>query len=110
LVFSLFAYSHELEIDNDDDTKLVCQDMEISVEDDERTITMVEDVVSMSQMSLPTLQPLPAEEEAVIMDDDVQALQDCGIAIESAPNDEPSTSRKVIDNRELLLDLENSLA
>jgi len=45
--------SHELELDNDDDTKLVCEDMEISVEDDECTVTMVEDVVSVSQMSLP---------------------------------------------------------
>jgi len=107
LLFSSFAYSHELELDNDDETKLVCEVMEISVEDDECTITMVEDIVSVSQMSLPTLQPL-TEEEAVIVDDDVQAPRDCGIAIESAPNEEPSTSKKVIDNREkLLLDLEN---
>ena len=54
---------------------------------EERTITMVEDVVSMSQMSLPTSKPLPTEEEAVSMDDGVQAPQDCGIAIESAPNE-----------------------
>ena len=82
--------------------------MEISVEDDERTITMVEDVVSLSQLSLPTSQPILTEEEAVIMDD-VQAPRDCGYSIESAPNEEPS--RKVIDNSEkLLLDLENSLA
>ena len=84
--------------------------MEISVEDDERTITMVEDVVSMSQMSLSTAHPLPTEGEAVIMDfDDVQAPRDYGIAIESAPNEEPSS--KVIENSDkLLLDLENSLA
>ena len=63
--FPSFAHSHELELDNDDDTKLVCEDMEISVEDDERTITMVEDVVSVSQMSLPALQPLAAEEEDI---------------------------------------------
>ena len=93
MIFSSFAYSHEIELDNDDDTKLVCEDMEISVEEDERTITMVEDVVRMSQMSLPTSQPLPTEEEAVIMDD-VQVPQDYGIAIESAPNEEPS--RKVM--------------
>jgi len=47
--------------------------MDISVEDDDRKITMVEDVVSMSQISLPTFQPLPVEEEAVIVDKDVQA-------------------------------------
>ena len=73
---------------------------------------MVEDVVSMSQMSLSTAHPLPTEEEAVIMDfDDVQAPRYYGtcIAIESAPNEEPSS--KVIDNSDkLLLDLENSLA
>ena len=108
LIFSSFAYSNEFELDNDDDTKLVWEDMEISVENDERTITMVEDVVSLSQLSLPTSQPLLAEEEAVIMDD-VQAPRDCGHSIESAPNEAPS--RKVIDNsKKLLLDLENSLA
>ena len=81
-------------------TELVCEDTEISVEDNERTITMVEDVVSMSQMSLSTAHPLPTEEEAVIMDfDDVQAPRYYGtcIAIESALNEEPSS--KVIDNR-----------
>ena len=116
MIFSSFAYSHELKLDYDDGTKLVCEDMDISVADDERTITMVEDVISQSQMSLPTLQPLPddvpAEEEATcfaIDDNDVQAPQDCGVTNESEPNEEPS--RKVIDNREkLLLDLENSLA
>ena len=65
MIFPSFAHSHELELDNDDDTKLVCEDMEISVEDDERKITMVEDVVSVSQMSLPALQPLAAEEEDI---------------------------------------------
>ena len=97
-----------MDLYNDDDTKLLCEDIEISVADDERTITIVEDVVSVSQMSLPTLHPLPAEEEAIVIDDDLQAPQDCGIPNEAAPNEEPS--RKVIDNREkLLLDLENSL-
>ena len=98
-----------MDLYNDDDTKLLCEDMEISAADDERTITMVEDVVSVSQMSLPTLHPLPTEEEAIVIDDDLQAPQDCGIPNEAAPNEE--SSRKVIDNREkLLLDLENSLA
>ena len=82
--------------------------MEIRVEDDGCTISIVDDVLSMSQMSLSTSpQPLPTEEEAVIMDDDVKAPRHYGIAIESAPNEDPS--RKVIDNSEkLLLDLENS--
>lgn len=59
--------------------------MEISVENQECTIAMVKDVVSLSQMSLPNSQPLPTEEEAVSMDG-VQAPRDCGIAIELAPN------------------------
>jgi len=46
LIFPSFAYNQELELNNDDETKLVCEDMGISVEDDERTITMVEDGVS----------------------------------------------------------------
>lgn len=54
--------------------------MEISVENQECTIAMVKDVVSLSQMSLPNSQPLPTEEEAVSMDG-VQAPRDCGIAI-----------------------------
>lgn len=80
------------------------------VEDDERTITMVEDVVSMSQISQQSFQPLPVEEEALIIDNDLQAPQDsCGTANVATPNEEPS--KKVIDNREtLLLALENSLA
>lgn len=54
--------------------------MEISVENQECTIAMVKDVVSLSQMSLPNSQPLPTEEEAVSTDG-VQAPRDCGIAI-----------------------------
>jgi len=73
LTFSSFSYSHELQLNNDDDTKLVCEDMDISVEVDDRTITMVEDAVSMSQTSLRTFQPLPVEEEAIIVHKDIQA-------------------------------------
>ena len=87
--------------------------MEISNEggeDDEHTITMVEDAISMLQISQQNCQPLPVEEKALIIDSDLQAPQDSlvqpGVA---TPNREPS--REVIDNREtLLLALENSLA
>lgn len=92
---------------------MLCEDMDISnegVEDDEHTITMVEDVVSISQISQQSFQPLPVEEEALIIDNDLQAPQDsCGIANVATLNEEPS--KKVIDNRETpLLALENSLA
>ena len=83
LIFSSCVYNHQLELNNDDDIKLVCEDMGISVEDDERTIIiMVEDVVSMPQISLPTFFPLPFEYEAIIIDNDIQAPQDsCGTNI-----------------------------
>ena len=90
LIFPSFAYNQELELNNDDDTKLVCEDMGISVEDDECTITMVEDGVSVSQISLPTFQPLPVEDEAIIVGNDIQAPQDsCGITNVATPNEEP---------------------
>ena len=80
------------------------------VEDDERTISVVEDVISMSQISQQSFQPLPVEEEALTTDNDLQAPQDSsGIANVATPNKEPS--RKVTHNREtVLLALENSLA
>ena len=63
---------------------------------------MVEDVISMLQIFQQSFQPLPVEEEALTIDNDLQAPQDSsGIANEATPNKEPS--RKVIDNRETLL-------
>ena len=53
--------------------------MEISNEggeDHEHTITMVEDVISMLQISQQNCQPLPVEEKALIIDSDLQAPQD----------------------------------
>ena len=61
------------------DTKFLCGDMEISNEggeDDEHTITMVEDAISMLQISQQNCQPLPVEEKALIIDSDLQAPQD----------------------------------
>ena len=80
------------------------------IEDDEWTISMVEDVISMSQISQQRFQPLLVEEEALIIDNDLWAPQDSsGIANVATPNKEPS--RKVIDNSEtLLLALEKLLA
>ena len=80
------------------------------IEDDEWTISMVEDVISMSQISQQRFQPLLVEEEALIIDNDLQTPQDSsGIANVATPNKEPS--RKVIDNSEtLLLALEKLLA
>lgn len=46
------------------------------VEDDEHTITMVEDVISMLQISQQSFQPLAVEEEALFIDNDLQAPQD----------------------------------
>ena len=72
------------------------------IEDDEWTISMVEDVISMSQIFQQSFQPLLVEEEALTIDNDLQAPQDSsGIANVATPNKEPS--RKVIDNRETLL-------
>ena len=80
------------------------------IEDDEWTISMVEDVISMSLISQQRFQPLLVEEEALTIDNDLQAPQDSsGIANVATPNKEPS--RKVIDNSEtLLLALEKLLA
>ena len=80
------------------------------IEDDEWTISMVEDVISMSQISQQRFQPLLVEEEALIIDNDLWAPQgSSGIANVATPNKEPS--RKVIDNSEtLLLALEKLLA
>ena len=41
------------------------------IEDDEWTISMVEDVISMSQISQQRFQPLLVEEEALIIDNDL---------------------------------------
>lgn len=62
-------------------TILICVNasIEISnegVEDDEHTITMVEDVISMLQISQQSFQPLAVEEEALFIDNDLQAPQD----------------------------------
>lgn len=46
------------------------------VEDDEHTITMVEDVISMLQISQQSFQPLAVEEEALFIENDLQAPQD----------------------------------
>ena len=63
---------------------------------------MVEDVISMLQISQQSFQPLPVEEEALTIDNDLQAPQDSsGIANVATLNKEPS--KKVIDNRETLL-------
>ena len=83
------------------------------VEDDERTITMVQDLVSVSQISQQSFQLLsPVQEEGLAIDNDLRiqgSLDSCGTTDEAPPNEEPST--KVIDNREkILLSLENSLA
>ena len=65
--------------------------MGISVEDDKRTVTMVKDVVSVTQILLPTFQTLPVEDKAIIVDNDIQALQDsCDIAKVQKPNEDLS--------------------
>ena len=72
------------------------------VEDDERTITIVEDVVSVSLISQQSFQPLsPVQEEGLDLDNDLHVqgpLDYCGTTYEAPANEEQST--KVIDNRE----------
>ena len=73
----------------------------------------MEDVVSVSQISQQSVQPLsPVQEEGLDLDNDLHVqgpLDYCGTTYEAPPNEEPST--KVIDNREkILLSLKNSLA
>ena len=59
-------------------------------------------MISMLQISQQSFQPLPVEEEALIIDNDLQTPQDSsGIANVATLNKEPS--KKVIDNRETLL-------
>ena len=54
---------------------------------------MVEDVISMLQIFQQIFQPLPVEEEALIIDNDLQAPQDSsGIANVATLNKEPSRS------------------
>ena len=59
-------------------------------------------MISMLEIFQQSFQPLLVEEEALTIDNDLQAPQDSsGIANVATPNKEPS--RKVIDNRETLL-------
>ena len=59
-------------------------------------------MISMLHIFQQIFQPLPVEEEALIIDNDLQAPQgSSGIANVATLNKEPS--RKVIDNSETLL-------
>ena len=59
-------------------------------------------MISMLQIFQQIFQPLPVEEEALIIDNDLQTPQgSSGIANVATLNKEPS--KQVIDNRETLL-------
>ena len=96
---------------------LLCEEMDISDgddEDDERTITMVEDVVDLSQFSGQSFQSVTVHEEFPIPDDGLQGPQDVASTSQSSANLSPPTeecSKKLIDNKDnILLALENSMA
>ena len=84
--------------------------MEISdLEDDERTLTMVEDVVDVSHVADYRIQPAPLYEEILITDGGSGDEPVSQGSVSATPHTEES-SEKVMDNKEkLLLSLKNSL-